>query len=378
MQCRPPRRARAEAGQLGEKLDQRIEFRHRAEGRRGTMPLRSERQLDAARQLQATRELMHFLLGMSRDFSPRIVECGDDQILQHLDLFGVDQRPIDFHLLKIALAVQRQLDSATAGDTDHLDSLELGLHLGHLLLHRLRLLHQLAEIFHVSSSSAVVSSNGSNTAGVSSASDPVGEKRSRTAAIVDPGKVSSTARTSGCLATSFRTSLSQRSSCSRKVGSPGAACDRATSQRSPVHSPSSWLMRLARLLGAPSAGRNSMRPGSKAIRCTCSRKCEPITASRRLSNSATTSAKLCGIGSYSIEFVGSGSVSSAGSSRAATAGEPMAIEAGAAVARGSEGGTGAALLARFAAGFSAAAPTAWAGKAASDRTSSAGAGRSAT
>ena len=39
---------------------------------------------------------------------------------------------------------------------------------------------------------------------------------------------------------------------------------------------------------------------------------------------------------------------------------------------------GAALLAGFAAGFSAAAPTARAGKAASDRTSSAGAGRSAT
>ena len=38
------------------------------------------------------------------------------------------------------------------------------------------------------------------------------------------------------------------------------------------HSLSSWLTRLARLLGAPSPGRNSIRPGSNAIRCTCSLK----------------------------------------------------------------------------------------------------------
>ena len=39
-------------------------------------------------------------------------------------------------------------------------------------------------------------------------------------------------------------------------------------QRCPVHSPRSWPSRLARSRGAPSAGRNSMRPGSNWTRCT--------------------------------------------------------------------------------------------------------------
>src|SRR6516165_6701814 len=157
------------------------------------MPRRSERQLDAARQLQAARELMHLLLSVSGYFSPGIVECGDDQILQHLDLFRVDQRLIDLHLVKITLDVQSQLNSAATGDANHLDNLELGLHLGHLLLHRLRLLHQLADILHMSSSSIVGSSPASEPGPGSSGSGSIDAKRSRTAAIVAPGNVSSTA-----------------------------------------------------------------------------------------------------------------------------------------------------------------------------------------
>ena len=224
----------------------------------------------------------------------------------------------------------------------------------------------------------VVSSPASEPGPGSSGSGSIDAKRSRTAAIVAPGNVSSTAWTSGCPTTSLRRSRSRRSSCSRSVGSPAVASERATSQRSPVHSPSSWLMRLARLVGAPSAGRNSTRPGSNAIRCTCSRKCERITASRRLSNRATTSAKLCGIGSYSTEFVVGGLARSSGSTWVAAANEPTTVEGGVAATGGSEGGAGSTRLARFATGSAAIGPTPWTGGVASDRTSSAGTGRSAT
>src|SRR5205085_12373129 len=113
-------------------------------------------------------------------------------------------------LLQIALAVQRQLHHAAAGDPGHLDGFQLGLHLGHLGLHRLRLLHQLAKIFHQPSSPALApfSSASSSTRASSTPSSPpastavsLAAKRSRTAAIVAPGKVSSTARTNGCPAT---------------------------------------------------------------------------------------------------------------------------------------------------------------------------------
>src|SRR5205823_13054977 len=38
--------------------------------------------------------------------------------------------------------------------------------------------------------------------------------------------------------------------------------------------------------------------------CTCDHKCERVSASRRLSNSAITSAKFCGAGSYSSTGAG--------------------------------------------------------------------------
>src|SRR5215469_2203827 len=49
-----------------------------------------ERQLEAARQLQTAGQLLHLLLGVSSDLAPGIIEGGDDQVLQDLDLTGVD------------------------------------------------------------------------------------------------------------------------------------------------------------------------------------------------------------------------------------------------------------------------------------------------
>src|SRR5205085_2441816 len=255
-------------------------------------------------------QLLHLRLGMGVDLRPCVIEGGHDQILQDLGFGRVDHRFIHLQSLQVALAVERQLHHAAAGDAGHLDGFELGLHLGHLLLHLLGLFHQLADIFHKSSSPALASSAASDASAVVSSfasgaapAPSITPARSRTAAIVAPGKVSSTARTNGWATTSFRTALSCCAACSASVGAP-AACETATTQRIPVHSLSSCPSRLARSRGAVASGRNSIRPGSNVTRCTCDHKCERVSASRRLSNSAITSAKFCGAASYSSTGAG--------------------------------------------------------------------------
>src|SRR6185312_12164820 len=131
---------------------------------------------------------------MRLDAVLRLVEGGDDEVLEHLDLVGVHERLVELDLAQIALATDRHLDQPAAGGAGHLDRLELRLHLGHLGLHLLRLLHHLPEILHARSSPSFNSSPsvapGPPAAGASGAS-------SRTASILAPGKVSSTARTMG-------------------------------------------------------------------------------------------------------------------------------------------------------------------------------------
>src|SRR5436305_2158043 len=240
---------------------------------------------------------------MSVDLGARIVEGGNDQILQHLGLARIDDAFVDLQALHVTLAVQGELHHSAAGDAGHLHGFELGLHLGHLLLHLLGLFHQLADIFHRSSSPALASSAASDASAVASSfasgaapAPSIAPARSRTAAIVAPGKVSSTARTNGWATTSCRTALSCCAACSASVGAP-SAWETATTQRIPVHSVSSCPSRLARSRGAVSSGRNSIRPGSNVTRCICDHRCERISASRLLSNRAITSAKLCGVGS---------------------------------------------------------------------------------
>src|SRR5262249_33969166 len=154
----------------------------------------------------AAGQLLHLLFGMGLDLAPGVSERGDDEIFEHLDLLGVDERLVDFDRLDVALAVQGHGDHAAAGEAGHLDGIELGLDLGDLLLHRLRLLHQLADILHGISSSLPASSlSALSCCGRSAA------KRSRTTAIVAPGKVSNAARTKGWLPMASRCSRSRRS-----------------------------------------------------------------------------------------------------------------------------------------------------------------------
>src|SRR5258706_1967107 len=113
---------------------------------------------------------------MGLDARPRLVEGGDDEVLEHLDLVGIDERLVDLDLAQIALAADRHLDQPAARGAGHLDGLELRLHLGHLGLHLLRLLHHLAEILHATSSPSP------GTSPVMS-SPPLGSASSRTASM---------------------------------------------------------------------------------------------------------------------------------------------------------------------------------------------------
>src|SRR5437764_708389 len=193
---------------------------------------------------------------MRLDARLRLVEGGDDEVLEHLDLVGVDQRLVELDAAQIAFAADRHLDEPAARRAGHLHRLELRLHLGHFGLHLLRLLHHLPEILHATSSPSLLSSGAAAPEGGSSGAS------SRTASIVAPGKVSSTARTIGCSAASLRRWRARCSAWSRKVGAPSSR-DTLTTQRWPVQPPSSWPRRLGRSRGAASVRRSSMRPGSK-------------------------------------------------------------------------------------------------------------------
>ena len=143
---------------------------------------------EPAGQSQAAGQLLHLGLGMGGHLLPRVVERSDQQVLENLDLLRIDDRLVELDLLYVALAVQRQLHHAAAGHPGHLDGGELLLHLGHFLLHLLRLLHELADILHASSPVSPPSSNSSSSPSAASAPGSAAARRSRTEAIVAPGK----------------------------------------------------------------------------------------------------------------------------------------------------------------------------------------------
>src|SRR6185295_17702576 len=80
-----------------------------------------------------------------------VVEGGDDEILQHLDVVFRDHLGIDLQLLHLLRAVDDDSDHAAAG-------VALDAQIGHLLLqallHLLRLLHHLLNV-HISSTSRI-------------------------------------------------------------------------------------------------------------------------------------------------------------------------------------------------------------------------------
>src|SRR5579883_2756444 len=157
-------------------------------------------QLEAGRERQATGDLLHLLLHALLDLGARVVGGGDNQVLDHALVVGLEQRGVDLDAQGRAPAVHGHLDHAGAGGADDLLALELLLQLLHLLLHLLRLGHQPAEILelveHQLSLSGMSSSAGYSSAGGGSSSLPCRPASSEassplrfTASSLAPGKV---------------------------------------------------------------------------------------------------------------------------------------------------------------------------------------------
>src|SRR3954469_6199538 len=103
-------------------------------------------------EFHAGREHATHLLGhLFIRFAMRVIDRGDDHILQHLDLFLRDHFRIDLEGLNLLRAIDGDGDHAAAG-------VALDAQFGHLLLqallHLLRLLHHLLDV-HISSTSRI-------------------------------------------------------------------------------------------------------------------------------------------------------------------------------------------------------------------------------
>src|SRR6185312_2044525 len=287
------------------------------------VPRSQQSQLEARRERQAAGDLLHLLLHGLLDLAARVVGGGNDQVLDHALVVGLEQRGVDLDAQGRALAVQRNLDHAGARAADDLLALELRLQVLDLLLHLLGLSHQAAEILelveHQVSLSGMSSSAGYSSAGGGSSSDPSCRPASSeassplrfTASSLAPGNVFNMACTRGLASALLRSVSALAAFCCARVGWP-SALDTEASQRRPVHLSSMSLSREARSAGAVFSGRNSITPGSQRTSCTWCIRALTSRASRLLSNRATTSVKFRGLGSASVAVAGCGAIALAG------------------------------------------------------------------
>src|SRR5688572_22216401 len=104
-----------------------------------------KRQLEPGRQPEPRGEAAHLLGDRLLDATHRVVECGGDQVLEHLAIVA-DKRRINRDSLDLMLAGHYHLDHARARLALDLHRRELLLHAAHVLLHHLRLLHQLTYV----------------------------------------------------------------------------------------------------------------------------------------------------------------------------------------------------------------------------------------
>src|SRR6056297_926015 len=109
-----------------------------------TMGESTERQLHPRRQAHTRGEAGHLLPGRLLHPPDGIVHGRRDEVLEHLPVVA-DKLVVDLDSPHLVPAIHADLDHAGTGLAGHLDARQLLLSLLHLLLHLLRLLHQLAE-----------------------------------------------------------------------------------------------------------------------------------------------------------------------------------------------------------------------------------------
>jgi hypothetical protein len=76
----------------------------------------------------------------------RVLDRGEDQVLDDLFLVRVEDRGVDVQADQLALSGRSRLDQPRAALAGHGDRVEPFLHVGHLALHFLRGLHHLGHV----------------------------------------------------------------------------------------------------------------------------------------------------------------------------------------------------------------------------------------
>jgi hypothetical protein len=84
-----------------------------------------------------------FAFGRFVDFSPGLIDCGDDQILKHFDVAAFDGFRIDSNVDKLFRAVHRDVDDSAARSGLDANPLDFALH---VFLHLFGLAHHLSQI----------------------------------------------------------------------------------------------------------------------------------------------------------------------------------------------------------------------------------------
>ncbi len=98
----------------------------------------------------------HLLLGQLARRAQRVVDRRDDEVLEHLDVVGVDRRRVDGDAHQLLLPGHGRAHDATAGRAVHGGGLEFALDAQHLLLHLLGHPLQVGHPHRLSSSCAFV------------------------------------------------------------------------------------------------------------------------------------------------------------------------------------------------------------------------------
>src|SRR5262245_59836803 len=100
----------------------------------------------AAQATHATADRAHLLLGELANRLGDVVHRRENKVLQRFDVFGVDHRRIDPHRPELARSGSGDGDERAAGRARNLGLGQLGLSLRELLLHPLRLFHELLQV----------------------------------------------------------------------------------------------------------------------------------------------------------------------------------------------------------------------------------------
>src|SRR2546423_1608105 len=105
-----------------------------------------ERQLEW--KVQAPSELAHFALCELASFFLGLIHGDENQIFEHLDIFGIRHARVDLDARDGPLSVGFHSHQTAAGGSGHGLLLQVGLHLLHARLHLLGLLENLRKISH--------------------------------------------------------------------------------------------------------------------------------------------------------------------------------------------------------------------------------------